>query len=329
MNNRTDPLISVIVPVYNVAPYVEACLSSIVSQSYENLEILVVDDASTDGSYDICQKYHNADSRIRLMQHNKNLGLSAARNTALEVAKGDYIVFVDSDDTIDKNMYSAMCSAAQKNEADIVVCGYYYIDENGKITSSSSLREINITLRGIEKIKYNISTSNNCVWNKLYKRSVFETVRFPLGKTFEDIFIMHRLFDNANQVYLIPERLYNYRQRKTGITLRPFSNTNLDIVEAYLERYTYVTSKYPDSDILIKDAGRHLIDNFLYCFMRAFEENKMEMYSNELKSAADLIRNIDRSKFELPPETENTVSLILKDFRLYILAMKLQKTSIC
>ena len=140
---------------------------------------------------------------------------------------------------------------------------------------------------------------------------------------------MHRLFDNANQVYLIPERLYNYRQRKTGITLRPFSNTNLDIVEAYLERYTYITSEYPDSDILIKDAGRHLIDNFLYCFMRAFEENKMEMYSNELKSAADLIRNIDRSKFELPPETENTVSLILKDFRLYILAMKLQKTSIC
>ena len=78
------------------------------------------------------------------------------------------------------------------------------------------------------------------------------------------------LFDNANQVYLIPERLYNYRQRKTGITLRPFSNTNLDIVEAYLERYTYVTSKYPDSDILIKDAGRHLIDNFLYCFTKAF-----------------------------------------------------------
>ena len=300
MNNRTDPLISVIVPVYNVAPYVEACLSSIVSQSYDNLEILVVDDASTDGSYDICQKYYKSDSRVRLMHHNKNLGLSAARNTALEVAKGDYIV-----------------------------CGYYYIDENGKITSSSSLREINITLRGIEKIKYNISTSNNCVWNKLYKRSVFETVRFPLGKTFEDIFIMHRLFDNANQVYLIPERLYNYRQRKTGITLRPFSNTNLDIVEAYLERYTYITSEYPDSDILIKDAGRHLVDNFLYCFMRAFEENKMEMYSNELKSAADLIRNIDRSKFELPPETENTVSLILKDFRLYILAMKLQKTSIC
>lgn len=116
MNNRTDPLISVIVPVYNVAPYVEACLSSIVSQSYDNLEILVVDDASTDGSYDICQKYYKSDSRVRLMHHNKNLGLSAARNTALEVAKGDYIVFVDSDDTIDKNMYSAMCSAAQKTK---------------------------------------------------------------------------------------------------------------------------------------------------------------------------------------------------------------------
>ena len=156
---------------------------------------------------------------------------------------------------------------------------------------------------------------------------MFDNVRFPFGKTFEDIFIMHKVFDNANEIYLIPERLYNYRLRKTGITLRPFSNTNLDIVEAYLERYIYIISRYPDSNILLIDAGRHLIDNFLYCFMRAFKENKMEVYANELKQTADSIRNIDRSKFDLSPETENTVNLILKDFRLYILAMKLQKTT--
>ena len=102
---------------------------------------------------------------------------------------------------------------------------------------------------------------------------------------------------------------------------------NLDIVEAYLERYIYIISRYPDSNILLIDAGRHLIDNFLYCFMRAFKENKMEVYANELKQTADSIRNIDRSKFDLSPETENTVNLILKDFRLYILAMKLQKTA--
>lgn len=327
MNNRTNPLISVIVPVYNVAPYVEACLNNIISQSYKNLEILVVDDASTDGSYDICKKFAVVDSRIKFMQHNENLGLSAARNTALEVAKGDYIVFVDSDDTIDKNMYSTMYSAVLKTEADIILCGYHCIDENGQITTSCSPTDKGGLLRGIEKIKYNISTSDNCVWNKLYKRSIFDNVRFPLGKTFEDIFIMHRLFDNANEVYLIPEKLYNYRQRKTGITLRPFSNTNLDIVEAYLERYKYILSEYPDSNILLRDAGQHLIDNFLYCFKRAFKENKMEVYANELKQTADSIRNIDRSKFDLSPKTENTVNLILKDFRLYILAMKLQKTT--
>ncbi len=327
MNNRTNPLISVIVPVYNVVPYVEACLKSIVCQSYKNLEILVVDDASTDGSFDICQKFAVVDSRIKFMQHNENLGLSAARNTALEVAKGDYIVFVDSDDTIDKNMYSTMYSAVKKTEADIILCGYHCIDENGKITTSCSPIEKSLLLHGREKIKYNISTSDNCVWNKLYKRSMFDNVRFPVGKIFEDIFIMHKLFDDAHEIYMIPERLYNYRHRTTGITLRPFSNTNLDIVEAYLERYKYILSEYPDSKILLKAAGQHLIDNFLYCFMRAFTENKMEVYANELKQTADSIRNIDRSKFDLSPETENTVNLILKDFRLYILAMKLKKTA--
>lgn len=327
MNDRTNPLISVIVPVYNVAPYVEACLKSIVCQSYKNLEILVVDDASTDGSFDICQKFAVVDSRIKFMQHNENLGLSAARNTALEVAKGGCIVFVDSDDTIDKNMYSTMYSAVLKTEADIILCGYHCIDENGQITTSCSPIEKSLLLHGREKIKYNISTSDNCVWNKLYKRSMFDNVRFPVGKIFEDIFIMHKLFDDAHEIYMIPERLYNYRHRTTGITLRPFSNTNLDIVEAYLERYKYILSEYPDSKILLKAAGQHLIDNFLYCFMRAFTENKMEVYANELKQTADSIRNIDRSKFDLSPETENTVNLILKDFRLYILAMKFRKTA--
>lgn len=132
MNNRTNPLISVIVPVYNVAPYVEACLNSIVCQFYKNIEILVVDDASTDGSYDICKKFAVADKRIQLIQHSENSGISAARNTALKIAKGDYISFIDSDDTIEKDMYTTMCSAAQKTGVDIVVCGYHCMDENGK-----------------------------------------------------------------------------------------------------------------------------------------------------------------------------------------------------
>lgn len=220
-----------------------------------------------------------------------------------------------------------MYSAVLKTEADIILCGYHCIDENGQITTSCSPIEKSLLLHGREKIKYNISTSDNCVWNKLYKRSMFDNVRFPVGKIFEDIFIMHKLFDDAHEIYMIPERLYNYRNRTTGITLRPFSNTNLDIVEAYLERYKYILSEYPDSKILLKAAGQHLIDNFLYCFMRAFTENKMEVYTNELKQTADSIRNIDRSKFDLSPETENTVNLILKDFRLYILAMKFRKTA--
>ncbi len=326
MNNRTIPLISVIVPVYNVEAYVEACLKSIVCQSYKNLEILIVDDASTDGSYAICQQFAAGDNRIQLLQHSENLGLSAARNTALNVAKGDYIAFVDSDDTIEPNMYSILCSAAQRTEADITVCGYHYMDECGKITQSCLITEKNDLLHGIQKIEYNISTSDNCVWNKLYKRAVFDHVRFPLGKTFEDIFIMHKLFDDAHEIYMIPEVLYNYRQRYSGITLRPFSNTNLDIVEAYLERYMYISSRYPASKTLIRNAGRYLIDNFLYCFMRAYKENKMEIYTDELRRTADSIRDIDRGKFNLSLKKENTVNLILTDFRLYMMAIKLQKT---
>ncbi len=325
MNERQPPLLSVIVPVYNVAPYVEACLNSIVCQTYENLEILVVDDASTDGSYDICKRLAAIDNRITLIRHSENYGLSAARNTAMKMAHGEYLCFVDSDDTTEKNMYSTICSAALKTNADIVVCGYNNIDESGKTINSCFPSEKCIRMKGIDKIKYNISTSDNCVWNKFYKRKMFDDVIFPVGKTFEDIFIMYKLFDEANEIYLIPDRLYNYRIRNTGITLRPFTNTNLDIVEAYLERYNYITLKYPGSEILIREAGRHLIDNFLYCFMRAFKEDKIEKYERELKRSADSIRNIDRSQFDLSAEKENTVNLILKDFRLYILAMKLHK----
>ena len=321
MSNRSSPKISIIVPVYNVASFVEESLNSIRAQTFDDIEIIVVNDASTDGSGDICVKISQTDKRIVLIDHQENFGLSAARNTALDIARGDYIGFVDSDDIAEPEMYETLYHAAVDVAADIVVGGYSNIDEKGKIGSSFPLGDHRMLLTGTDKILFNISSANNCVWNKLYKK---EVLRFPVGKTFEDIYIMHTLFDRAERVYLIPNVIYQYRIRQTGITLRPFVASNMDIVEAYIQRYQYILEKYPENDQLVRFAGKSLFNNFLYCVGRAVKENKLKTYEKEIKQMIDSVRQIDWRNFHLNCKTENALALIMQDVRLYAFAWKSQ-----
>ena len=171
--NNNSPKISIVVPVYNVEPYLEKCINSIIAQTYQNIEILIVNDGSEDGSWVICERAAKNDARIRLFQHDCNKGLSVARNTAIEKATGDYIGFVDSDDYISPYMYEMLIKAIIKNDSDIAVCGYNVVDEDGKTISKSLNEKPYRDLYGEEKIQYIISTSDNCTWNKLYKSHIF------------------------------------------------------------------------------------------------------------------------------------------------------------
>lgn len=321
-------LISIVIPVYNVEPYLRECLDSVIAQSYKNLEILIVDDASTDGSYDICREYAQNDERIHLFKNEVNRGLSATRNLALDNAHGDYIGFVDSDDFIDPNMYDIMLKKLEADNADIAMCNYYWTNEQGEKTSQYVSYNRDRKVSGIEKLRENVFTINNCVWDKLFKRKLFEDIRFPEGRLFEDIFIMHELIDKASSVSVTKESLYYYRKRKTAITLRSFKPENFDIVDAFIAKYTYVSEKYPDERKMIDKVAESVLANIIYCAEMVIAENRLD---DEFKALIkEKVAKIDSLGIDLSHISENLVrkyALIQRDVRLYAFMIKRRKSS--
>lgn len=215
-------LVSVIVPVYNVAPYLREALDSVVNQTYKDLEIIIVEDGSTDGSADICEEYADSDARIKLIKQ-PNKGLSGARNTGLEIATGDLVAFVDSDDSISPLFVELLVSAMISSDSQIGVCRCSIIYSNGSMngvaassvfpTISNGIYERADAIRLLVEEKMSF---NAC--NKLFKREFFSDVRFAEGHVYEDAFPCVKLFDKAVRVVLVDEALYNYRRRTGSIT---------------------------------------------------------------------------------------------------------------
>lgn len=202
--------ISVIVPVYNVEKYLSQCLDSIIHQTYKNLEIILVDDGSTDSSGLICDNYSQKDKRIKII-HKCQGGLSDARNAGLKIATGEYISFIDSDDFIDKNMYSILINNTQKYNSDIVWFNYYNYYSKKHFINSSIIKNNDLyDLSSSDKIKFakNLFYQYKMdahVWAKLYKRSIFNNIKFPYGKLFEDIFVLLPILSNAKIISTIPD----------------------------------------------------------------------------------------------------------------------------
>lgn len=203
-------LISIIVPVYNVEDYVLRCLDSLINQSYEQIEIILVDDGSTDKSGKICDEFKKRDERIRVF-HKKNGGLSSARNYGIKKAKGDKIAFVDSDDYVKKDLILDLYEEMQGKGADIVVCGY-----NDVIPEKATLSGKEATVRLLTK-QENIDIIS---WNKLYKKKLFvkNDIYFPEGKKHEDTLTTYKLMSKAGKVSYIDKSLYVYVERKGSIT---------------------------------------------------------------------------------------------------------------
>lgn len=207
-------MISVIVPVYNVEEYLVQCLDSVVGQTYGDLEILLVDDGSTDGSGRICDEYAEKNPRIRVF-HTVNHGLSAARNIGLDRASGEYIAFVDSDDWLETDMYERMIEAAEMSGADIVVCGYFIdkpdIKEKKTLAPVSLDKEEALTAVIHGKVPIH-------VWGRLFSLSCFSRVRFPVGYDYEDTIVTYSILNTMNRMQCIEPALYHYRIRENSIT---------------------------------------------------------------------------------------------------------------
>ncbi len=230
-------LVSVIVPVYNVEKYLEKCLHSICEQTYENLEIILSDDGSTDGSGRICDQYACTDSRIRVI-HKENGGLSDARNAGIDVASGKYFMFVDSDDTIAHDTVEKLLFAAIENHCEIAVCNMVRIYEDGTTETFYHPTDRVIVLKKQQRFE---TLQQPSVCNKLFLAELFKDTRFPKGKFYEDTFVYHVLAYKANQIVLTGNNDYYYLSRKDSILGTPrYTDRYFDFIEAVYDRLMYL-----------------------------------------------------------------------------------------
>ena len=240
--------ISVIVPIYNVEKYLSKCIDSIINQTYTNLEIILVDDGSPDNCGIMCDDYSLKDNRIKVI-HKKNGGLSHARNIGLEIATGDYISFIDSDDYIHKEFYEILISLIVKYNADIAQCEFLKVYEEGINNSNnykSYIDEKIIMLSNNEALNnlYNKNCVNTVVvWNKLYKKQLFKNIRYPKGKIHEDEYTTYKVLFNASKVVLTSRQMYYYLQRSSSIMGEEFNIKRLDRLDAYFGQVLFYNDK--------------------------------------------------------------------------------------
>lgn len=259
-----QPLVSVIVPVYNIKNYVEDCLNSICAQSYDNLEIIVVDDGSTDGSDKICDFLETKDKRIKVF-HKKNEGLSEARNFGIEKAKGEILAFVDGDDQILKNFIERMYAGMIDKKVEIVICGYNDVAPKGRsMTGEEATAQLLIKQENIDII----------ACNKIYKKSLFSenNIKYPTGDKHEDSLTTYKLMAAAKRVLYIPESLYVYVKREGSIM------NHVDNVERLKmrERAAEESVKYFNNNLFLKQAAEIAVLTSKYAFMDAAIHKEIE-----------------------------------------------------
>lgn len=234
---KRNPLISVVVPIYKVERYLNACVDSIVNQTYSNLEIILVDDGSPDRCPKICDEYAKQDNRIRVI-HQENGGLSAARNAGIDIASGVFLTFIDSDDFIARDYVERLYKGIVDFHADISIasfCTFTKVDELE--IQSNELPFVEITrdecFRRYGSLNAELSMPFISACNKLYKKDLFALIRFPIGKLYEDAFSTYKLLDKAKKVVFTPSKLYFYRMNPQSILGQSFREKHLEMVEAF------------------------------------------------------------------------------------------------
>lgn len=235
-------MISVIVPVYKVEPYLARCVDSILAQTYTDFELILVDDGSPDNCGAMCDAYAEQDKRIHVI-HKENGGLSDARNVGIEFSKGDYITFIDSDDLVHPQTFELLMQSLKKSEAEISMCGFQRFTDAipcSHISAEDSWRVIS----GREACKEMKGYGYDCVkyvvsWAKLYHSDLFEDIRFPVGRKHEDEMTTYKLLLKASKVAVIPDKLYYYWQNPNGIMGNSSLANRKDFFDALRDRATY------------------------------------------------------------------------------------------
>ncbi len=327
-----DKLISVIVPIYNVEDYLVKSVDSILNQTYENLEIILVDDGSTDMSGAMCDSFKEQDERIKVI-HKKNGGLSDARNAGLDIATGDYIGYVDSDDWIEPDMFELMVTNCEKYGSDVAACRYSKVYKDFTVNESTDLilhmtREEALETYICENLERPIY---NSVWSKLFKRDLVKDYRFPVGKKSEDIMYTTKAFCNMNSCVYIDKALYNYVCDREGSIMAVKNGKHMleDELPFFREGVEYIREHV--SEKLGDKAFYHYCKRIMLYFLDYMRLDGGKHYALAL---ADLLRDEKREIIQVYEEPfvkrgdRVRMNLMLKSPRLYYMFADLYEKTI-
>ena len=275
------PELSIIVPVYNVEKFLLRCLDSILVQTYSDFELILVDDGSPDNCPHICDEYARKDRRI-IVIHQCNGGVSAARNAGLSVAKGGYIGFVDSDDSIEPTMYEDLITAMKQSNCDMGICGFRYLYEDGRegTRNYEGGQEI-LNNKELLKREFDIPSSiHRCICNKVIKRDIIGLKTFQIGlRMSEDTLFLHQCIVDSRQAVFVRRPLYNYMQRDGSVTHGGLNYENLQqslgiqreimgtVADIYPDLYSYAYAKYIDSCVWFYKSA-YLNSHAISCFKK-------------------------------------------------------------
>lgn len=322
-------LVSVIVPIYGVEQYLERCIKSIQNQTYNNLEILLVDDGSPDNCGEICDKYAEKDSRIRVI-HKQNGGLSDARNAGIEVASGEYYFLLDSDDWIHNQTIEIMMRMITDNNCDLAICGYQYAYEGkeyadkklnltdvlGQYKQVNSYRAQEIYFTNPDKrLEYTVA------WNKIYHKDLFNNIRYPKGKVHEDEFTTFKLLHEAGNIGIIKEPLYYYFVRNDSI-MGEFKASRFDAFDGYLEKMRFYM-KWNYSELATKSLlhAMHML-----CQYNAWNEAKKKELCNLVNQyRKKIISTVKECEIPLKGKVIVEYVLFTSSFGLYYNVWKFQR----
>lgn len=309
------PLISVIIPVYNVEKYLDRCLKSTVSQSYKNIEIILIDDGSTDNSGKICDEWAKKDERIKVY-HQKNGGLSNARNSGISHSSADYICFVDSDDWID-DKYVATLYSGMKSGIDTSIVKHYICFPNHAVSTGHG---INKTISSKECIRMLLLQDDIDVsaWAKLYRRSLFRDVKYPETKLFEDTFTTYKLLLKSAKIHINSIPLYHYIIRDNSIAHTSFREENYHLIEGTQRMCEDILSVYPDLEAECNVRKMHA----LLSTLRVFAISRKQPVETKTKLLSLIKKQSKLTNISMLPKRERIALKLLYCYPLFTLIMK-------
>ena len=319
-----DPIISIIVPIYNVDKYLSRCIDSILNQTFKKFELILVNDGSTDNSGVVCEEYANKDNRIKVI-HKSNGGVSSARNSGLHAAKGEYIGFVDPDDYIDESMYGKLYGLCIENDSDIAICKFsreingkiQASDETGKVLKFNNIEAMN------ELFKGNLYRFSLC--NKLFNKKCFNNISFPEGRIHEDLSTTYRLFANSKNSTYINYCGYIYVKRENSILTSKFNEKRLQAFIGWDEIIEFMDKNYKKlMNQIIATFTYWCMDNISYILKQVDDVDKKKKYLNTIREYTTKYYSYIKENSILSRRYKLKIRILNLNYELFIYSRKIK-----